>query len=181
MSRSRRPAMALRALLLAGATLVPVGAVSGPDGGAAPDYMPAIRQELARLNVSASCDEATGTCFFTRSVGAAERSFDFAIRYCRTTETVYVYIERFLDLASPEGPSLELARRLLELNRRMVTAKLEWDRPTNSIRLSVVINTDSNFDRRAFRSQLKGLFANAERLWPELEPLARSPVAQTAP
>jgi len=178
MSRSHGAAGALRVVLLIAATLLPAGAVSGPDGGGDPDYMPAIRQELARLNVSANCDETTGTCFFTRSVGAAERPFDFAIRYCRTTETVYVYIERFLELASPDGPSLELARRLLELNRRMVTAKLEWDRPTNSIRLSVVINTDSNFDRRAFRSQLKGLFANAERLLPELEPLAQAPPAR---
>jgi len=139
----------------------------------APDYLPAIRQELARLDIDANCDEATGTCFFTRKLGADGRAFDFGIRYCRTTETVYVYIERFLDLPSAEGPSIELARRLLELNRRMVTAKLEWDRPTNAIRLSVVLNTDSNFDRRAFRSQLKGLFANAERLWPELESLSK--------
>jgi hypothetical protein len=135
--------------------------------------MPAIRQELARLNLAANCDEATGTCFFTHKIGTEERRFDFGLRYCRNTETVYVFIERFLELSSPDGPSLELARRLLELNRRMVTAKLEWDRPTNSIRLSVVINTDSNFDRRAFRSQLKGLIANAERLWPELSSLAR--------
>jgi hypothetical protein len=139
----------------------------------APEYMPAIRQELARLDIDANCDETTSTCFFTRKLGAQGRSFDFGIRYCGTTETVYVFIERFLVLPSADGPSLALSRRLLELNRRMVTAKLEWDRPTNAIRLSVVINTDSNFDRRAFRSQLKGLLANAERLWPELDSLVR--------
>ncbi|MBW2278583.1 MAG: hypothetical protein JRF63_13910, partial [Deltaproteobacteria bacterium] len=140
--------------------------------------MPAIRQELARLDLDANCDETTSTCFFTRKLGTGGRSFDFGIRYCRTTETVYVYIERFLALPSTDGPTIELARRLLELNRRMVTAKLEWDRPTNSIWLSVVINTDSNFDRRAFRSQLKGLFANAGRLWPELDSLTRPSTSQ---
>lgn len=170
-------ARAIGAIVLLVAALAPRLSDAGPDEPAAADYMPAIRQELARLDVTANCDDATGTCFFTRKLGADGRTFEFGIRYCRTTETVYVYIDRFLELESPDGPSAELARRLLELNRRMVTAKLEWDRPTNSIRLSVVINTDSNFDRRAFRSQLKGLIANAERLWPELAALAR-PVAE---
>jgi hypothetical protein len=165
------------AILLVGAALCPSVAAADSDDAAA-DYMPAIRQELARLDVAANCDESTGTCVFSRKIGVDGRAFEFGIRYCRTTETVYVYIDRFLELPSPDGPSVELARRLLELNRRMVTAKLEWDRPTNSIRLSVVINTDSNFDRRAFRSQLKGLIANAERLWPELDSLARPVAAQ---
>ena len=168
----------LGAILLVGATFVPWITFAGPDEAAAVDYMPAIRQELARLDVTANCDETTGTCFFTRKLGAGQRAFEFGIRYCRTTETVYVYIDRFIELPSSDGPPIQLARRLLELNRRMVTAKLEWDRPTNSIRLSVVINTDSNFDRRAFRSQLKGLIANAERLWPELDSLAHPTVTQ---
>lgn len=163
---------------LAAALLLPITAAAGDGDRDEPDYMPAIRQELARLNVEANCDDATGTCFFTRQIGDGGRTFDVGIRYCRVTDTVYVYIERFLVLPSPAGPSAELARRLLELNRRMVTAKLEWDRPTNSIRLSVVINTDSNFDRRAFRSQLLGLWANAERLWPELDPLTRPAAGQ---
>jgi hypothetical protein len=152
-----------------GCALIAAGAPAADD---APDYMPAIRQELARLDIEADCDDAQGTCFFVRKLGDEGRPFDVGLRYCRVTDTIYVYIDRFVALPSAEGPSLDLARRLLELNRRMVTAKLEWDRPTSSIRLSVVVNTDSNFDRRAFRSQLTGLWANAEQLLPELVSLA---------
>lgn len=172
------PSGATHLLLAALAVALLFPAIASAGDSDAPDYMPAIRQELARLNVEANCDDATGTCFFTRKLGDDGRTLDVGIRYCRITDTVYVYIERFLVLSSPAGPSTELARRLLDLNRRMVTAKLEWDRPTNSIRLSVVINTDSNFDRRAFRSQLLGLWANAERLWPELDPLTRPAAGQ---
>jgi hypothetical protein len=66
----------------------------------------------------------------------------------------------------------------------MVTAKFEWDRASRSIRLSATINTDSNFDRRAFRSQLKGLRALAEQLLPELEgtsaPATAPPIDKTS-
>jgi hypothetical protein len=155
------------------AILLPGRPQAAPDKDERPDYMPAIRQELARLNIEANCDDTTGTCSFTKKIGEDGRVFDIGLRYCRTTDTIYTYIERYLELTDPNGPSHALALRLLELNRRMVTAKLEWDRPTNSIRLSVVTNTDSNFDRRAFRSQLTGLMANAARLWSELSSLAR--------
>ena len=67
-----------------------------------------------------------------------------------------------------EGPGLELARLLLAYNRHMVTSKLEWGESTATIRISVVLNTDSNFDRKAFRSQLLGVLSNARRIRPAL-------------
>ncbi|MFO8072173.1 MAG: hypothetical protein R6V85_09900 [Polyangia bacterium] len=136
-----------------------------------PDYMPAIRQELARLDANATCDDASATCVFTRSAKDG-RSFEIALRYSEKTRTVYIFIERYLVLDGSSGPSLELARRLLELNRRLVTAKFEWDRTGGTVRLSMVLNTDSNFDRRALRSQIEGLGTAATELWPELSTLA---------
>jgi hypothetical protein len=94
---------------------------------------------------------------------------------------VYLSIERFIVLGEAQSPSLPLALRLLELNREMVTAKFEWDRPTSAIRLSVVLNTDSNFDRRAFRSLIVGLSGLAKKLWPELNQLAHAPLPPVEP
>ena len=150
----------------------------------AADYLPAIQQELARLDLQARCDRITATCVFQRRIAPAEEPFDIVVRYSRRTHTAYIYIDRLLALSDPEGPGLVLARRLLEINRSLVTGKLEWDRPTSSIRLSVVVNTDSNFDRKAFRSQLLGLWTSAERILPEMRTLCagapQTPATQPA-
>ncbi len=132
--------------------------------------MPAIRQELARLDIEVRCDDATATCACTKTLGDKTRTYTVVVRYSRNTDTIYIYIDKFIGLTDA-GPSADLARRLLELNREMVTAKFEWDRASTSIRLSATINTDSNFDRRAFRSQLQGLWSIAEKLWPSLNAL----------
>lgn len=138
------------------------------DGEPDTNYFRVIRQELARLEIDARCNETTASCAFTRTVANSERRLDLFIKYSVKTDTVYIYIDNFVQLVSRDGPSTDLARRLLELNREMVTAKFEWDRGTNTVRLSVTLNTDSNLDRRAFRSQLLGLISLAKKIWPEL-------------
>jgi len=156
------------------AALMLAASAIAADPAPPPDYAAAVRQELARLFAEASCDG--DTCTFSRALAASGRTAEVGVRYSAATQTVYAYIDRFLDLADPEGPSPALARRLLDLNRQLVTSKLEWDRTTNCVRLSTVLSTDSNFDRKAFRSQLLGLLAAADRLLPLLasaEPPAR--------
>ena len=144
------------------------------DDETLPDNLTAIRQELARLGLQASCNSSNATCIFTDEGLEGSRALDVTVRYGSATQTVYIFIDRFLVLEDPAGPSLQLSRRLLELNRSMVTSKLEWDRTTNAIRISVVLNTDSNFDRKAFRSQIKGLLANARKLLPSLTVLLQT-------
>ena len=133
------------------------------------NYMPAIRQELTRLDLDARCDEITSLCTFVQP--ASEKlgeEIKVVVHLSNPTKTIYIYIDKYLLLDGDQGPSLDLSRQLLELNRQMVTAKFEWDSSTNSIRLSTTINTDSNFDRKAFRSQLKGLLAIALKVRPAL-------------
>ena len=133
-----------------------------------PGYMIAIRQEIARLNIDAVCDDRAGTCVFATTLGEEGPTLDVTIRLSFATHTVYIYIERFIEIDTPKGPGLELARLLLAYNRQMVTSKLEWDESTATIRISVVLNTDSNFDRKAFRSQLLGMLSNARRIRPAI-------------
>jgi hypothetical protein len=137
-------------------------------------YMPAIRQELARLDLEARCDDATSSCWYNRSLDEEKGPvIKIVIHYSQQTNTIYIYIDKFIALGENQGPSLELARQLLKLNRELVTAKFEWDKPTDSVRLSATVNTDSNFDRRAFRSQLTGLLAVARKVWPTLNAYAK--------
>ena len=159
----------LTAAVVLAIAIAPLAARAGDDAG---DYTPVMRQELARLGIEARCDEKLSTCFFEHSFDDGAKPVEVTVHYSESTNTIYIFIERFLVLEGSGGPSLELAQKLLELNRQMVTAKLEWDRTSGTIRISTVLNTDSNFDRKAFRSQLKGLMSNAEALKPILAELA---------
>jgi len=159
-------------LLAAAAAVLAAGTARAADAGSPADYFPVVREELARLDLRAVCDDVTATCSFTR-LRRDGAEFEVGVRWGVATGTVYLYIERFLVLDDPDGPSPALARRLLELNRRLVTGKFEWERERNTIRLTAVLNCDSNFDRKAFRSVVRGLWSAAERLWPELDELSR--------
>ena len=114
--------------------------------------------------MDATCDPRAGTCSIEASDEEPGRAFPAIIRVSPETATVYAYIDPLLRLESPSGPGPVLARRLLKLNAEMVACKLEWNEAAATIRLSTVMSTDSNFDRKAFRSQLLGLFATAERV-----------------
>ena len=154
------------------AVLATAGTAGAGSPGETPDgkYLDAIWQELVRLDIDAQCDSAQGKCTYTRTLARDRAPFTVVIRLSRATNTVYIYIDRFIPLPAGTAPSCSLSSRLLELNREMVTARFEWDKTTSSIRLSSVQNTDSNFDRKAFRSQIVGLHDVAKRLGPTLWP-----------
>jgi hypothetical protein len=161
----------IRAACAVAAVALAAASARAEEPGPAAGYFPAVREEIARLGVDAICDDVAGTCFFTR-LRKDGAGFRLGVRCGTATRTVYVFIERFLEIENPEGPSPALARRLLDLNRQLVAGKFEWERESNTIRLTAVLSTDSNFDRKAFRSVVLGLWAAAERLWPELTALA---------
>jgi len=132
-------------------------------------YLDVIEQELARLNIDARCDRVTMSCTYTKTLTNDGGVREVNLRYSQRTDTVYIFIKNFLALEETNGLSGELARLLLSLNRELVTAKFEWDKGANVIRLSTTINTDSNLDRRSLRSQLIGLWSVADDLWPRLK------------
>ena len=156
------------------AVAAPPSAGAAPTSGT-PRYLDAVRQELARLGLSAACEPGKGICAFRKRLAGIGADVDVTATCSDATNTVYVAVPRLVVLEDRAGPPLALARRLLDLNARLVTAKLEWDALSGAIRLTTVLSTDSNFDRKAFRSQVRALLAAAERLLPELEALAGAP------
>jgi hypothetical protein len=164
--------LCLRCLIVLGAMALTSLSLDGESAEKERDYFPAIRQELARLNMNALCDEASASCVITKS-DQTTPPLEIVVKYSSRTETVYIYIDKYLKLESESGPSKALALKLLSLNSEMVTAKFEWNQTENAVRLSTTLNTDSNLDRRALRSQIMGLLEVAEKLLPNLQELAR--------
>ena len=142
-----------------------------------PRYLAAMQRELSAMRVrGASCeavDPQRGRCSFTARGITTGREFPVHIIYSDRTDTMYLYIERFL-VAPPDGESTPaVLRRLMELNWSLLLGKFEWNSTDGEVRLAMIINTDSNFDRRAFRSAVRGIGQLADRYFGALDRLVR--------
>jgi hypothetical protein len=161
----RRFAAALAALLLcsASAHAAPGSAPSKP----APRYAQALRAELGAMQLAAECsDQPAGVdCAFPAPSAPSSRMHAV---YSDATDTVYVYVERYAMLPPEGSRTATLLRRMMELNWQLLVGKLEWSARTGEVRLSAVLNTDSNFDRRALRSIVLALDEVASRYRGEL-------------
>ncbi|MDH5492221.1 MAG: CesT family type III secretion system chaperone [Myxococcales bacterium] len=137
-----------------------------------PRYLRAIRRELRLMGLDAACDAPTPTlarCSLIHVDLRAEREIPVYLVYSDGSDTIYFYAPR-LALAPPDAESTpSVLRRAMELNWRLLGARLEWNPSSGELRLSAVQHTDSNFDRRAFRSLLGTLLRLVERYGPELE------------
>ena len=171
MDRLRRAVLAFGLLTL---FALPAAAAPRAAEPTVADYLPAVQEELARLGIDARCEPATRTCLFsvTLAEGVAR---PVRVVISPIHALVVISVEELVRLPDVAGPSLGLGRRLLELNRELSVARLEWERATATIRISVSLPTDAAFDRRAFRSHVKGLLATAGRLWPELSRATLAP------
>jgi hypothetical protein len=154
-----------------------------PEGQ--PRYLGAMRTELEHMGIEgfncAAVDAQRATCELTQRGSASERDYRVRATYSDRTDTVYLHVERYLS-APIDGPgTTALLRRLMELNWQMLLGKFEWDPTDGEVRLAIVLNTDSNFDRRAFRASVRALVQLADRYWTELDRLASGQPASAGP
>ncbi len=147
-----------------------------PDGQ--PRYLQAMQDELTAMRVEGAACEAVDAqrarCQFTARGVSTGREFAVHAVYSDRTDTIYLYVDRFLVVPADAPSSGPVLARLMELNWAFLLGKLEWDSTDGEVRLAMVLNTDSNFDRRAFRSAVRGVTALADRYWGELDRLARA-------
>lgn len=134
-------------------------------------YADAIAHELTAMGIAAKCSAEADTrqhCIWSGRSAATRNDLTVHAIYSDDSDTVYVYVERYLVLA-PEAPQTTATlRRLMELNWELLVGKFEWNPRTGEVRISAVLNTDSNFDRRAFRSIVHALDSVAVRYYREL-------------
>lgn len=151
------------------------GTETAPAGQ--PRYLEAMRSELTAMDVrGAECEAADALraqCRFTTRGITTEREFTVHAVYSDRTDTIYLYIERYLVVPADGETTNAVLRRMMELNWDILLGKLEWDSTDGEVRLGMVVNTDSNFDRRAFRSAVRGIGQLADRYYGELDRLLR--------
>jgi hypothetical protein len=147
-----------------------------------PRYLAAMQSEFSSLGIDASCSVSSASraqCEYSYRGQRSQRDFPMHIVYSDETDSVYIYVDRYL-LAPPEAPGTDaLLRRLMVYNWQMLAGKFEWDETDGEVRLSVVFHTDSNFDRRAFRSLIRAMALQADAYYGELSSLASTPPEAT--
>jgi hypothetical protein len=137
-------------------------------------YAAAIEAELRQMGIAAECASESATrhrCRAPRPAAGASNAWLHMV-YSDESDTIYFYFERYLLLPSDHPRAATVLRRLMELNWDLLVGKFEWNPRTGEVRLSATLNTDSNFDRRAFRSIIAALDTLAARYAAELRDLA---------
>ncbi|MGE0786005.1 MAG: YbjN domain-containing protein [Sandaracinaceae bacterium] len=158
------------------------GSTEGDDAGGAPRYLEAMRSELEAMRVRgarcAALDAQRARCELSARGISTGRDFTVHLVYSDRTDTIYMYVERYLEV-QPDGVTTNaVVRRLMELNWTLLLGKFEWNATDGEVRLAMILNTDSNFDRRAFRSSVRAIGQLADRYYLELDRLVRG---QSAP
>jgi hypothetical protein len=143
-----------------------------------PRYLAAMRTELLGMGVRESTCEADdsqrGHCVINARGVTTNRDFNVHLVYSDRTDTIYLYVDHYLAAPADADTTPAVLRRLMELNWQLLLGKFEWDSTSGEVRLAIILNTDSNFDRRAFRSAVRGIGQLADRYYAELDRLQRS-------
>jgi hypothetical protein len=163
-----------------------------PDASAQTDprYFVAMRAELQAMGITGQCMAVNAQVGACRAVASpvpppgttpspvARRRYSIALEYNDQTDTVYIYLDRYATLRGDATNAAPVFRRFAEMNWEMLVGKFEWSSTTGEVRLSAVMHTDSNFDRRAFRGTVRALLRLADRYAEEVSHLTGSPVGE---
>jgi hypothetical protein len=154
-----------------------------------PRYLGPMQSELQAMGLRPQCTSATpqagsgtvraGAAPDARSAARSARQFVLVLQYNDNTDTIYVYTDHYARLPADRPAAPQAFRRLLEMNWETLVAHFEWSSETGDIRLAAVINTDSNFDRRAFRGVVRSVLRLADRYADEISRLTGAPVGES--
>ncbi|MCB9597755.1 MAG: YbjN domain-containing protein [Sandaracinaceae bacterium] len=147
-----------------------------------PRYLAAMERELTSMRLRGTRCEAAdpqrARCEFSVRGITTGREFNVHVVYSDRTDTIYFYVERYLSLPADGQTTDAVLRRLMELNWTLLLGKFEWSSTDGEVRLAMILNTDSNFDRRAFRSAVRGIGQLADRYYNELDRRVRGQPAE---
>jgi hypothetical protein len=171
-----KPSLTAALALLFGLGLQPP-AQAAAQAVRAPRYAAAMEAELRQMGIAAECASESALrhrCRASRPAAAGSAGASLHLVYSDESDTIYFYFERYLLLPSDHARAATVLRRLMELNWDLLVGKFEWNPRTGEVRLGATLSTDSNFDRRAFRSVIAALDTLAARYASELRDLIGS-------
>ena len=118
-------------------------------------YPGTLATTMGDLGLDPQCQHdpaGTFSCHYRARTGLTTRDAPAIATYDAQTDTVYVHVPNVLTAPTDKPSTPALLQRLMELNWLMLIGKFEWNPDSGEVRLSAILNTDSNFDRRSLRS-----------------------------
>lgn len=157
------------------AMVAPCMAQTGPGTtDAAAGVHAAVVEEMRKLGLEPKCEPATGggrNCSYLARGSMTTRSLKGVVLIRPGSQTVAIHVTDFLHASADAPTTPALLARLMELNSALLGAYFDWNPDTGEVRLRALLHTDSNFDRRAFRSAIRTLDKLAPRYRRELQHL----------
>lgn len=158
-----------------------------PDTAAASPTEPAsipalVEAALGGLGLSPRCaprPDGAVDCRYRGRSSMTARDFQAHAVIRSASATVELYVADFLRAPADAPGTTALLNRLMELNGELLGAHFTWLAQTGEVRLVAVMHTDSNFDRRTFRSLVRTLDRIAPRYHRELLHLLQGDAAPT--
>ena len=184
---STRNALRIAFPVVAALSLAPSIASAQTD----PRYFNQMRAELQAMGLTAQCASVSAQVGACRVVASAQatpgapaamnaRRYALVLEYSDQTDTVYAYLDHYATLRADATNANAVFRRMSEMNWEMLVGKFEWSSRSGEVRLGAVLNTDSNFDRRAFRGVVRAVLRLGDRYAEEISHLTGAPVGETA-
>ena len=162
-------------LVVGGWLIMTAGLAAQEPASPRPRYLDAIERELRALRTEPLCEVESpivGHCEFRHVTTNARTDYLVRAIYSDESDTVYLYVPEIAEAHPEDDTTPRLLRRIAELNWRLLGAKVEWNPRSGELRVSTVLHTDSNFDRRAFRTVVRALLTQVERYAPQLRRLS---------
>lgn len=134
------------------------------------EFVAAMSAEIREVEGRPVCDETAGRCFY-HFRGDEGRVHEIQLWFGETSRTIYVFVNHFASAPQNADASTVVLRHLAALNRVLEIARFEWNPADGEVRLSTVMNVDTNFDRFALRGLLRLIQSAAERYAPMIAEL----------
>jgi hypothetical protein len=131
-------------------------------------YMNAIQEELDALGLRPQCQTQQGRCTYEIDSTEARTIIPFVVQYDGRANTLLVTTDRYVTAGSDNPRTDRLLQQLMELNWQQLVPMYQWNAADGKVRLAGALNTDSNLDRRAFRSVVQAVNRVAQRNFREL-------------
>ncbi len=154
-----------------------LSAFAQEEGNPAPRYLNAVRAELSALRLNPHCEVRPGQSAicefrFLEASGEAEQIGYVAIS--DEAHSVYVYLPNLATAETDDPATPQVLQSLMSLNWRLVGSKLEWNEASGEVRISALVHTHTNFDRRAFRVLVRHLLGESRRVSREIDRIQTS-------
>jgi len=130
-------------------------------------FAEAMQEQIEAIGGQPTCDTDAGRCRYQHHDSDGQR-YEIQLWYGEPSRTIYIFVNHFATAETTNAATPVVVRHLAAINRTLGVARFEWNEADGEIRLSTVMNVDTNFDEHALRNLLRFVQDTAVRFRPQV-------------